>query len=785
MTAPDLAAWMGRLTLAARRLRRAPAFTVVSVLLLGAGMSIAAAGFTLVNVALFKTPAGTEHLAHVALFDDGVALPRSVAETVRRSPPEAFAMMGGFSNTRSVAVVAAGASHPSAVEAIAGAYFTLFGAQPVTGRLVNGNESADIAVISDRFWRRIYDSTPDVIGQQIVVAGRQLTIAGVVRTPVRPGRTADVWVPSHVLPISIAFGQLRDGVTIAQASSEVAARYGPFLLNDGSRRLFVRDGMSAPLRPADVNQLVWLFSLALVTSLTASASFGLLLFARLVSLQGQLAIRLTLGATVRELGSLLTAEVIILGVLSAAVAVFGGDLLVRFVIAQFSATVAPVHVDLAPDWRVFVSVGLLTLIVGLAVAARLGWSIVRLAALGSMVATSGVGGATLRIAGASSRLIAGQSAATAALLLLAALVMRAALPHRAFTHGLDTDGSLVAWIDSTAFVGRPAEGTQQIRQLQKVAQDLSPFATVAAVSSLPGGISNTAWPRATNGHEFGRSSARTHYVTSTFFEAFGLNPTRGRLLDAAEDESALPVAVVSRTAAARLWPDVDPIGRNLWLNRDDGTSTELTVIGEVEDVAFRESWSDTGDVYVPLSQRSGGVLGLVVHVDPARGRAIPPDVLESSLQRAFPDVGLTSVRTLDAELHERSAPSSFIPRVLGALGLLVFIVAMGGLYGLMSYLAVMRRREMGIRRALGATSLTLCRMLTRETSTVLLIGLGLGLVTAVAIGMLFVTEHTPFRPFDPVAIATVIPTLYVAGLIAAVVPFIPAMRARTLDLQKD
>src|SRR5690606_25527461 len=109
-------------------------------------------------------------------------------------------------------------------------------------------------------------------------------------------------------------------------------------------------------------------------------------------------------------------------------------------------------------------------------------------------------------------------------------------------------------------------------------------------------------------------------------------------------------------------------------------------------------------------------------------------------------VGLLSVRTLQAELYERSAPPSFYPRVLTALGLLVFIVAMGGLYGLMSYLAVMRRREIGIRRALGATSLTLCRMLTHETSTVLLIGLGLGLVTAVAIGMLFVTEHTPSGP---------------------------------------
>src|SRR5690606_10936902 len=133
----------------------------------------------------------------------------------------------------------------------------------------------------------------------------------------------------------------------------------------------------------------------------------------------------------------------------------------------------------------------------------------------------------------------------------------------------------------------------------------------------------------------------------------------GRVFDAVEDEASTPVAVISRTAAEHLWPDLDPIGRQLWLNRSDGTSTELTVIGEVDDVENLESWSDTGDVYVPIGHRSGGSLGLLVHVDPSRG-SITPEALRSSLQQAFPDIGLLSVRTLEAELQERAAPSSFV-----------------------------------------------------------------------------------------------------------------------------
>src|SRR5690606_21754693 len=169
---------------------------------------------------------------------------------------------------RRTAVVAAGASHAVAVEGIAGAYFTLFRATPVAGRLFDGDETTNIAVISDRFRARTYDASADVIGQSIVVAGRRLTIVGVVGTPVRPGRGADVWVPSHVFPIDRIFGQLRKDVSLEEASSEVAGRYGQFRPYGQPRRLFVREGLIAPPGPRGLDQLVWLFTLALVTSLT-------------------------------------------------------------------------------------------------------------------------------------------------------------------------------------------------------------------------------------------------------------------------------------------------------------------------------------------------------------------------------------------------------------------------------------------------------------------------------------------------------------------------------------
>jgi putative ABC transport system permease protein len=114
--------------------------------------------------------------------------------------------------------------------------------------------------------------------------------------------------------------------------------------------------------------------------------------------------------------------------------------------------------------------------------------------------------------------------------------------------------------------------------------------------------------------------------------------------------------------------------------------------------------------------------------------------------------------------------------------LIVFVVAMGGLYGLMSYLATMRRREMGIRKALGATSMALCRMLVRESSSMLGAGVGLGLLGGLMIGSFFV-RNSNFRLLDPVAIAGVAVFLYAAGLVGAMAPYVRTMREVTARLR--
>jgi hypothetical protein len=584
------------------------------------------------------------------------------------------------------------------------------------------------------------------------------------------------------LPLTALFGRLREGTAPDEAEAELVARYGTFGIDDATapRRLVVSEGLTAPLGPRDYDNLLWFVTLSVTISLIASVSFGLLLFARLAATRSDMLVRVALGASTRDLTRLLACEVVLLAFATTVVATISGSALAQFAISQGGPSGWHVSVDTAPDWRVFLSVGSMTLAVALGVVARLGWSIARVEALGSMMAIAGIGGATIRTADTSARLVMAQSAATAALLLLAALIARAALPSRTFTYGLDVDGAAIAWVDQT---GRARDtGTSEARRVLQAASEIPGVGLVALLSSLPGGATWTLGvsPRLNSTGE--RRTARVHYVSADAFDTIGLAATRGRTFTRNEDELGIPVVVVSHAAAEHFWPGIEPIGRRLWLPSSEEHATEVVVICEVSDVeAVAGDQRGQRDVYLHFSfRRQQGQIALLARAPENRNLA---DALGTSLQRVLPDVGFLSIRPLKQELYERSAPPPGMARILGVLGLIVFLVAMGGLCGLMSYLAAMRQREIGIRKALGATTAALCRMLTRESSRVIASGVAIGVVGGLGLGSFWVRPGSNFHLIDPVAIATVAGLLYLAGLVGAIAPFVRTMREATVRLK--
>lgn len=776
------------LAFAAGRLWRAPAFALAATLLLGVGMAVAAATATLVNVALFKRPAAERGLVHVGLGSTGISLPADAITALLSNPPTSLGDFAGFGTTRRAAAVAGGISRPVAIEAIAGPYFALFDAVPRAGRLIHERDLHDgamVAVISEQFWRRAFDASPDAVGSTIALAGHHLTITGVVAGPSRSGVATDVWVPAHVLPVDRLFARLAPGVSLDQATAEVAARYGSFTSAGETRTLVVREGLRAPLTRRAYEILALYMAMAVAISLVASLSFGLLLFARMAATQSDMAVRLALGATARDLTRLLAFEVVLLALAATVVATIAGGLLAHFVMsARSSASSVSLGLDITPDWRVVTFVSALTLTMALAVVARLAWRVAEVAALGSMVATGGMGGATTRTADTSFRLVIAQAAATTALLLFAALLARAALPSRTYTHGLDVTGAAIAWIDQTGWDGAPDSGQRRLRPMLTAALEIPGVRHAALISGLPGADASRLHGRVVLAHAL-RTSANVHYVSAGAFDTFGLAVTQGRGFTVQEDEHGTAVVLVGQSAARAYWPGGDLIGRRLRVVRDrDGSAIDALVIGIVADAELDPGSQRTEplDVYLPMAFRpEHTTVALLARAD--QDATVLAERLRTTLQQALPDTAFLSIQSLAQDRYERYAPPSDLIRILSALGALVFVVAIGGLYGLTSYLATMRRREVSVRKALGATTARLCFMLARESSRVLLPGAGIGIALGLCFGS-FLVGNTTFRLIDPVAIGSVTGFIYLTGLTCTLAPYLRAMLERNVGLRE-
>lgn len=798
MRPSDLAGILGQISFAARRLRRAPAFTLSAILLLGVGAGLGIPLFNLINVFLLKpATAGRDYVRVVVNDYAGYVIDAAEVASVMATPPTTFEALLGSGVARTTAVVD-GISLRASIEGISGPYFAEFPMVPLLGRVLTHDDERsgrNVAIISERLWKVAFAGRTDAIGTSAVLAGQRVTIVGVAPdgyegAPISHGwyglSRRDAWVPPHVVPPRDLFSRLTPGVTIEQAAAEVAARSLPRGETGRSRVLGVHRGLGAEFGNLHVSgrtysTILVMLGLGIAISLIATGSFALLLFARLLSSQADLSIRLALGATVRDLAHLLTFEASLLALGATAVALLVGTQLTSVFVSQLSyASGLAVDPDLSLDWRLVAYTALTTFgAVGMVIA-RLVWNLRALEALGSMVATSGVGGSTQRTSGETSRLVIAQTAVSAGLLLVAVMLGRTILAGVDPSHGLDVDRSAVAWLDHTILPDAPAEAGAILHRAIDAARTVPGVVGAAAVTSLL--ASNSSF-----GVSSGASAApihvRAHYVTASAFDVLRRPIVRGRTFTPEEDRTGADVAIVSATAAARLWPNADIVGRRLWRRQSDGSSRSFVVIGVTTDIPPTSGERlEPRDIYLPVAHRpSWQSVGIVARAsdDGVQLAARVRDAYRAQL----PDTGFLHVRSMRQDLDDRLSAASFWARTYGVLGLLVAIVAMGGLYGLSAHLAILRRREIGIRKALGATTTMLCRMLHHEHSRMLARGVGIGCAGGLFLASLLLRYFRTLQLWDPASLVLVAGTLYLAGLIGALAPFVGTMRDATVSLK--
>jgi hypothetical protein len=399
-------------------------------------------------------------------------------------------------------------------------------------------------------------------------------------------------------------------------------------------------------------------------------------------------------------------------------------------------------------------------------------------ALAALSSSGGASGATEITRHRHVRLILVQLTVVTALVLLAALVTRSALRQVALNEGFDPAGVAIGDIDHTGLGDDDARLREADRAVLDAARNAPGVEAAALMTSLPGtGMSVLARNDANDARW-----VEVHGVTSDFFDTVRLPLLRGRGMTVPEDRDTAPVVVVSASTGAAFWPGHDPIGRRLYLDVG-GRSGEVVVVGvsadagaPLEDAAFR------CDVFLPFDYPRAHLLtnnnkwtSASILVRGSRPSAALVETLTTAVGRRVPQADLVSSQMLVDVLAHQTAPARLVGRALAAFGFVGLCIAVVGIYGITSYLTTRRRREFGIRQALGATNVALCRLVATEHAPTMLLGTGAGIALALLVALPLRGRYPTLNPLDGTAVLAVTALILASGFAGVLLPVLQVL----------
>jgi len=784
---------------ALRVLWRAPAFTLVAVLTLALGIGANGAIFSMVNGLMFRVSPGIEEpdrLVQVARsYESAPRWDNFSWPAFRVIEAESRTLQGvaGY-QTRSVIIGRGTNTDQVVTHYVSGDYFELLGLRPVRGRLLGPTDNVvpgghPTVVLGHSLWARRFGGDPDVVGSMLSIGAVPYEIVGV--GPVgfagidNLGSSPDLFMPAMQVDGSgdgrryeewgsswiNLFGRLAEGATLESARVEmdvVSTALRAASVENGDMEVLLAPGVGLDPESRTVINGISLILLVIVgvVLLLACTNVANLSLARASARKAEIGVRVALGAGRARVARQLITESTLVALMATALAVPIVMISGRYLPLLFPTAIA---VPLGADWRVYLLLGGVGLFAGVVCGLAPAWAISHNSvsgALGDRVGTETRGGKRLADA-----LVVAQLALSLGLIAGAALLARSVQNAASAEPGFQPGGVMAASVNLGA-TGRydDASGLAFFSQLTAAAAEAPGVRSVALASQMPiaGGHSRRT-VRPLGGGDDDRFEAEYTVVGGGYFETLGIPILEGRALRGVRDETE-PVVVVNQVLANRFWPGESAIGKEL-----EG-QPPLRVVGVAGDVQMRSLRASANPgVYYPMSQEYSAFMALHVAFQPGAGS---PDALAGIIASVDPEIPISSSVDLQSALVTSMGETMAIGRLVAVFAALALLLAVVGLYGLISHGASRRVREMGIRVALGADPRSLVRLVL--VKGVVLAGIGLVLGFGVSIGVGIALESLLFGvvPSDPGALVPAAGMLLVAAGVAA---WIPARRASRVD----
>lgn len=807
---------------AMRSLRNAPGFAIIAIVTLGLGMAVNTTVFSVINGLLLRSlpVPQPEQITVLALKQQGTdgfqtfSYPDFLdVRTQSASTAEVFAY-----RTSLVSILADNRGDHCVISRVSGNYFSALGVQPALGRLILPTEgqtpnSDPVIVLSYAYWQKRFNRDPNIIGKSLQVDDRPMTVVGVAPKgflgtyaflsmdaflpigatvgdlgPESEKVLKELWEKRDRRSISL-LARLKPGVDLKRANTA----FGVIANRIAEEHPDTDKGVSIQVFPEKLarpepdpdntipNAALAFTALGALVLMVACFNIANVLLVRATVRQREMAIRAAVGAGRTRLIRQHLTESLMLALFGGGAGMLLGWWAAGFLGSLSLGTDLPVRFNFDPDTTVFLfalSVVLLTgAVVGILPALRVARTDVN-----SMLREGGRGTTDGgRRHWVRNGLVMAQVAGSLLLLIVAGLFVRSSQKAEHIELGFNADHVLDIPVDIKQIGYTEAQGKEFFRTLDERLRVLPGVTSESEAFVTPLSLISSDQSLVFDGHEpepgHTPPGVMFNMVSPDYFSTLQIPLRQGRVFTAADRDKAPNVAIVNEAMAKKFWPGQDVLGKHFRFTV--GQPTQWEVVGVVGDTKVKSLTEDaTPFFYVPLEQSYMPLRTIHLRT------SVPPDSMKrqvvAQIQELAPTLPITGVRSLSEDLGGINGYLFYKlgAQLTGTIGLLGLVLAIVGVYSVVSYAAVQRTHEIGIRVALGASRVDILRMVLGQSILIVGVGIVVGLGLAFAATRLVAGFLVGISPTDPATFVSVVTLL---ALVAVVACWLPAHRATRVN----